>query len=52
MIFTETTYRQFKKRYEQARNNNEESFMFKGHEFLTNYAKYLLEYIKLSIRKL
>ncbi len=34
------------KRYAQAVENNEEQFTFDGHEFLTEYAKYLLQYLK------
>ena len=42
---TREVYLRLKKRYEQAVAAGEETFVFDGHELLTNYAKYLLEYM-------
>jgi hypothetical protein len=36
----------FDKRYMTAKQEGAETFEFDGHEFVTNYAKYLLEYLK------
>lgn len=46
MTFTKTTYKLLKRAYEKAMTDNEDSFIFGGQEFDTNYAKYLLEYLK------
>lgn len=35
-----------KKRYGIAREKKEESFRFEGSEFVTDYAKYLIEYLE------
>lgn len=40
------TYRKLKARYERAVAHQEESFTFQGHELLTAYAKYLLQYLE------
>jgi hypothetical protein len=42
---TRENYPEFKKLYEKARDTNAESFWFKGQEILTQYAKYLCEYV-------
>jgi hypothetical protein len=42
---TPELYRRLKARYKQAVDAGEDSFTLDGHEFLTNYAKYLLEYL-------
>jgi len=34
-----------RRRYERAVREQAESFTFEGHELLTSYAKYLLEYL-------
>lgn len=46
MTFTIKTYKKLKARWEEAVENKEESFIFHEQEFDTNYAKYLLEYLK------
>lgn len=35
----------FKIAYRNARVNKAETFHFEGNEFVTNYAKYLIEYL-------
>ena len=35
------------KRYAKAVENKEEKFTFEGHELLTRYAKYLIEYLQI-----
>lgn len=44
--FTKDLLATFKKSYELALENNLEIFTFNGHEFLTSYAKYLIEYLE------
>jgi len=44
--FNHPTYTRFKKVYQSAVRNNIEIFVFDGHEFLTAYAKYIIEYLK------
>lgn len=37
-----------KKAYREAVNLKQDVFMFKGHEILTSYAKYLIEFLESS----
>lgn len=37
--------------YAKAVNNRKTQFKFDGHDFLTEYAKYLLEYLKPKFEK-
>jgi len=47
LSFTEPRAKALKKEYEAAVNANKESFLFEGkHEFVTAYAKYMLEHLK------
>lgn len=46
LSFNQPTYTRFKKVYTSAVRNNIEVFEFEGHEFLTAYAKYVIEYLK------
>ena len=46
MTFTPTIYLKFKSEYLNAVKNNVIQFKFEGHDFLTDYAKYVLEYLK------
>ena len=39
------TYSRLKKEYQRSVDNNVEVFVFDGHELLTEYAKYLIEYL-------
>jgi len=41
------TLKDLKERYNTALANNEEEFTIDGYEFLTSYAKYLIEYCDL-----
>jgi len=38
----------FQKAYDKAREDKKEDFIFKGKPFVTDYAKYVLEYLKLK----
>lgn len=38
-------YNQMKTAYNQALADGHDAFVFEGHDFLTAYAKYMLEYI-------
>lgn len=44
--------KRLKKRYQQAVENGEKDFTFEGNEFVTNFAKYLLEYLESRLGKL
>lgn len=47
IIFNDTLYRKFKKRYLEAKASGEKKFKIEGlGEFLTTFAKYSLEYIE------
>ena len=43
--FTPQLYKELKSAYKKAVETKKEQFVFNGHEFLTNYAKYVLEYL-------
>lgn len=47
MSLTQDEAKAFKKTYEHAKINEEKTFFFKGKEFVTDFAKYLIEYYKL-----
>jgi len=38
--------KRLKTRYQQAIDNAEQDFIFENHEYVTGYAKYLLEYLE------
>lgn len=42
----------FKKKYKTAIKSGAVSFMFKEQEYLTSYAKYVIEYMSLNMAKL
>jgi hypothetical protein len=46
--FTAKSREQFREAYEQAKKNNDEQFVFLGNTFVTNYAKYVLEYLDMQ----
>ena len=48
--FTPEKAKRLKKAYEAAVKENKNSFIFEGNEFVTGYAKYVLEY--LAMRKI
>lgn len=51
MKLTTKEIKKLKKLYNKAVEQETESFMFNGHEILTAYAKYLLEYLEEAIKK-
>ena len=51
MNFNLQTYIRFKSEYQKAVKGNQKQFTFEGHEFLTEYAKYLLQYLKPRFEK-
>ena len=46
MIFNKEDVTALRKQYDQAVEDREEVFTFKGEELLTSYAKYLVEYLE------
>ncbi len=51
MTFTLNTYQRLKIDYRNARQNNLEVFTFDNQELLTDYVKYLIEYLKPNFEK-
>ena len=45
-FFEASDYLPIKKLYEKAWLDKSQSFMYEGHEIVTDYAKYLLEYME------
>jgi hypothetical protein len=45
VTWTPTKKRKFRRAYRHARARGLEQFTFDGNEFVTDYAKYLLEYL-------
>jgi hypothetical protein len=37
--------------YSKAVNNGRESFTFQGNKLLTSYAKYLIQYLEIKLKK-
>lgn len=46
VTFNQSTYEQLQKEYDFAVKNNKKTFSFLGNELLTEYAKYMIEYLK------
>ena len=46
--FDSKLLKELKREYQKAVDENLESFMFHGHEFVTGYAKYLIEYLEME----
>ena len=44
MELTPEQWKHFKRKYKEAKENNQKSFMFMDNEILVAYAKYLLEW--------
>lgn len=44
--FDRSTYLRFKIEYQASVRNNKRIFFFEGHQLFTDYAKYMLEYLK------
>lgn len=51
MAFTKQNYMDFKLEYMKAVRQKKEQFTFRGQEFLTSFAKYLLEYLSSKFEK-
>ncbi len=50
MEFNKTNFTLFKKAYKIALKEDKETFIFEGKEFLTNYAKYVIEYLETQLK--
>jgi hypothetical protein len=50
IIFTKESKNAFEKEYKKALENKQETFMYSNREFLTEYAKYLIEYLEMKIK--
>ena len=50
MNFNKQDLKELKKLYNEAVKNDKESFMFKEHELLVIYAKYLIQYLETMIK--
>lgn len=46
MTFDKVKAERLQLRYNEAVANNEEQFVFEGHDLLTAYAKYLVEFLQ------
>jgi dihydrofolate reductase len=44
--FSQEDFKNFKTEYNSAIENEKQMFVFGGNEFLTSYAKYVIEYLK------
>lgn len=49
--FDKAKYQALRKAYDKAIKDKADSFMFENKEIVTNYAKYLLEYLKTIFEK-
>lgn len=49
IAWTRPMLERFKKTFKQAETNGADSFMFDGKEFVTLYAKYLIEYLETKL---
>jgi TRAP-type C4-dicarboxylate transport system substrate-binding protein len=45
ILFNKTTFLSLKNEYQNAVETSKNTFMFEGNQLLTNYAKYLIEYL-------
>lgn len=45
ITFDQETFKKLKQEYKKAVENQQEIFVFQGHELLTQYAKYIIEYL-------
>ena len=46
IAFDKKKQKAFQEAYEKARDAGAKSFVFNGHEFLVDYAKYVIEYLQ------
>lgn len=49
--FSQANIPKFKAAYSLARTKEKKTFIFEGKEFVTDYAKYVIEYIDLQFNK-
>ena len=49
MSFTKEDFRQFKIAYKEASEAKNHLFVFRGEEFLTDYAKYLIQHLETQL---
>jgi len=45
ITFDQETFKNLKQEYRKAVQDKKEIFVFQGHELLTEYAKYIIEYL-------
>lgn len=46
--FTYPKYKKFKQLYQQAIDSHKRSFIFEGDEWLTGYARYVIQYLEVQ----
>lgn len=51
ITFDEPKLKRLKESYQQAIKDKKDSFIFEGHELLTSYAKYMIEYLEDKFKK-
>lgn len=51
MLFTPVMQRRFKAAHAKATEEGKDSFVFEGHEFLVEYAKYMIQYMEMENQK-
>lgn len=49
--FNAESFKKFRARYNTAIEKSENSFVFEGNEYLTSYAKYVIEYLEPKFKK-
>jgi hypothetical protein len=48
--FTKQQFKVFKQSFKVALQKNKDSFIFEGNEFMTSYAKYLIEHLEPQLK--
>jgi len=48
--FNKAKLERFKKIYAKYAQDKDATFIFEGHEFLVNYAKYMIEYLESRLK--
>ena len=51
ITFNKSTLDSLKLEYSKAVNNKKESFTFQGQTLLTSYAKYLIQFVEIKLKK-
>lgn len=49
---TKASFQAFRRVYNKAVKDNKSEFMYSGYEFLTSYAKYVIEYVEPKFKKI